>query len=403
VNHLKDALDGQKDLNKAFIKSLRKEEDHLLQSDRALLLLATKEQDLKSELLGFVKVNEVISAGLDNQMAIKDKLVTIQFVLAEGKAGRLSAMLINNAELGVELDEISKAVGARGLSPVFAKKDRKFIYTMPNAVTFIKEGVLHSIIAIPLIKLSEKFEAFTLNEALFEQLNKQTPRILLMERYGEYMAYITGENMANCTPRMSAFTCGIRVVKIFDTDPICVRQWNFCGEQEIPKTVVVETEGDKFLFSTNAPLNATLTCALGKSENYMLGNKGAIRVPKHCTLNAKSFMIQAAEDFESIVKKTFHLEQVNVPQLEIRASLDGDRELVEDLRAKIDVHKEQIGEVNDKLEEAQSKITTALNNSAKIEELASGTTWHFLPGYVASGLAVVCFIAIIFLVLRLAR
>jgi hypothetical protein len=56
INHLKDAIQGQSDLNKAFITSIKKEESRLLQVDGKMLQLATANDMIRSELSGYGQI-----------------------------------------------------------------------------------------------------------------------------------------------------------------------------------------------------------------------------------------------------------------------------------------------------------------------------------------------------------
>jgi hypothetical protein len=404
VGHLKAAVDGQAELNKDFIRSLKEQGKHTLELDETAIALAKQSNWLSNEITGLTNLNKIIDTGIENQEIIREKLFTIQFILLEGRLGRLSAFLIDHAQLSKELDEITGIVSKRGLYPVYGKGDLQATYNLPNAITFIQDGKIHSVIAMPLVRRSEVYKAFTLNENLFSQPTRQTPRILLVERSGQFIAYITQDNMALCTKHKKIFVCDLRVVKIWDTEPMCVKQWG-CGAQTIPKTIVVQTaDEDKFIFNSNKAINASLVCDLGRSDNLELGMRGALRIPKNCELNSKAFKIQAKEDFSSGYKKDFELEQMAVPQIDhLGIEREEDSELIGNLSAQLSVHSAQFEAVNKEIESTNSKINSALNSTSSLESVANGTAWHFLPGYMSAGLGVICFIAILFLALRLLK
>jgi hypothetical protein len=401
VQHLKDAMSEQNTLDKSMVKSIKGNGRHILDLDNSALQVAHAMSELSSGLAGFAHLNKVVNVALDNQSLIKSKLLDIYLILMDGKEGRLSALLISNAELKVEIEELTGEVNQKGFYPIYGKDDLPFIYAMRNTITFIKDHKIHSVMAMPLIRLDEKLQAFTLEEPHFKLMGKQTPKVVLLETQGDFMAFVTQEQIPRCVLRKkNMFTCDIRVIKSYDLEPMCVRQW-VCNNQEVPSTIIIETVDDKFLFISNKPLEGTISCDLGKKEQWKLGSKTALKVPKNCELITKTFTIEAYQDFVASRSSEFKAVEAEVPQLEV-APINGSLYFGA-LQSQVDRHRELINESNAKLQIAESKIETALSSSKTIEEIASGTTWHFLPGYISAGLAVVCFVAILFVALKLVK
>jgi hypothetical protein len=401
VQHLRDAMGEQKALDQSMVKSLKDNGRHILDLDNTALQTAHALSELSSGLAGYAHLNKVINVALDNQNTINNKLLDIYLILMDGKEGRLSALLISNEELKVEIEELTGEVNQKGFYPIYGKDDLPFIYSMRNTITFIKDHKIHSVMAMPLIRLDEKLQAFTLEEPHFKLMGKQTPKVVLLEIQGNFMAFVTQEQIPKCVLRKNnMFTCDIRVIKSYDLEPMCVRQW-VCNAQEVPSTIVVETVDDKFFFVSDKPLEGTISCDLGKKEKWTLGKKTALKVPKNCELVTKTFTIEAYQDFAASTKSEFKAVQAEVPQLEV-APINGSLYFGA-LQNRVDKHKKLIDENNAKLQITENKLDAALSSSKTIEEIASGTTWHFLPGYIAAGLAVVCFIAILLIALRLIK
>jgi hypothetical protein len=144
VNQLKEAMEGQTNLDRTLVKSLKENTRHLLDLSEVDVTLAQKIAGINGEIVGFAHLSRIVEAGLDNQRIIRDRLTAIQFILQDSKMGRLSTLLIESNDLAKEIEELTGVVNRKGLYPAFGPNDLHYIYNLKNTLTFIKGGKIHS-------------------------------------------------------------------------------------------------------------------------------------------------------------------------------------------------------------------------------------------------------------------
>ena len=189
----------------------------------------------------------------------------------------------------------TKLLNSKRNTPFFNNEhDIELLYSMSSAVTTIESKIIYSVINLPLVDYSQKYDFIqpTLSVADVEVINKISNLALapidtfLCAKTQHNIKLLSSRNLQRCqhTPNMQTYICKGRMINHINH--------NF-GCNELPSSIALELNPNKLVLKTEKGMNIKISCPNLNKNVQITSVYSILNLKSNCKIISKEFFINA--------------------------------------------------------------------------------------------------------------
>ena len=273
------------------------------QIDKDIKFLTNKEFSTHKNLQIFayyLKAQHKIESICNKGKTIAENLLAETHILKEIKN---DAIFQRPSQHLFPIDKVYEKITAltvREQLPIFSKiHEIEQIYSMTASITAINDTIIYSIMEIPLVDFTYKYDFMTFTSLTKRELkvinnmqmisHKSLDLFLCSSAY-KTLRVMSSADLAGCqrTSTNSVFICKGRKIKNHDYVNKC---------DKIPEHIIIELDYNKILLKTNLK-NVQMICGKSSKEVTLNSTYSIINVEPECKIIGKEFLVGAITEID---------------------------------------------------------------------------------------------------------